>query len=167
LIAKKELRPEGAPEKSVMPQSLAQLYVHLIFSTKNRERWLTPDIRPEVHAYMGGILNRHDCMPVEINSEPDHVHILFRLGRTIAVSEAVANVKKGTTDWLRARSPEFAGFYWQGGYGAFSVSQSGVEEVRAYIREQQEHHRRRTFQEEFLEFLRRYGVDYDERYLWD
>jgi putative transposase len=120
-----------------------------------------------LHAYFGGILSHHHCMPVEINSEPDHVHALFLLGRTIALSEVVANLKKGANDWLRARDARFAGFFWQGGYGAFSVSQSAVDDMRAYICHQREHHRVILFQNEFREFLQRYEVEFDERYVWD
>ncbi|HEY2574475.1 MAG TPA: IS200/IS605 family transposase [Verrucomicrobiaceae bacterium] len=150
-----------------MPQSLAKLYVHLIFSTKNRELWLSDDIRADLHAYFGGILAHHQCTPVEINSEPDHVHALFLLGRTIALSGVVANFKKGSNDWLRARDARFAHFYWQAGYGAFSVSQSAVSNVREYIRHQREHHRSKSFQDEFREFLRRHEMEFDERYVWD
>jgi putative transposase len=150
-----------------MPQSLAKIYIHLVFSTKNRERVLTDDIRPDLHSYLGGILNGLGCAPVEINSEPDHVHILFILSRTESVSNVVPQVKKSSNDWLRTKDARFAQFFWQAGYGAFSVSQSAVEEVRAYIRNQHEHHQRTSFQDEYRAFLRRYEVEFDERYVWD
>jgi REP element-mobilizing transposase RayT len=150
-----------------MPQSLAKLYVHLVFSTKNRERVLMDDVRQDLHAYMGGTLKGMDCLPVEINSEPDHAHVLFILGRTVALSEVVGGLKKSATDWLRERGTAYRGFHWQAGYGAFSVSQSAVEEVREYIRNQREHHRVKTFQEEFRAFLRKYEIEFDERYVWD
>lgn len=150
-----------------MPQSLAKVYLHLIFSTKNRERSLRDDIRTDLHAYMGGILNQLGCAPIEINSEPDHVHLLFLQSRTETISNVVAQVKKGTNDWLRSLGKSYEEFYWQGGYGVFSVSQSAVEEVREYIRGQREHHREVSFQDEFRAFLRRYQVDYDERYVWE
>ncbi len=110
-----------------MPQSLAKLYVHLVFSTKNRECILSDDIRRDLHAYMGGCLNGMKCVPIEINTEPDHAHVLFLLGRTASLSDVVGGLKKSATEWLRARSPQYAGFHWQAGYGAFSVSQSAVE----------------------------------------
>jgi putative transposase len=150
-----------------MPQSLAKLYMHLVFSTKNRERVLADEDRPNLHAYMGGILKGLDCMPVEINSEPDHVHVLFMLGRKIAVSDVVAGAKRGATDWLRTRSPRYAGFHWQSGYGIFSVSQSAVDTVREYIHNQREHHRVRTFQEEYRTMLQKHSVQYDEQYVWE
>ncbi|MGH7968707.1 MAG: IS200/IS605 family transposase [Limisphaerales bacterium] len=116
-----------------MPQSLAKIYIHLVFSTKNRERNLMDDIRADLHAYMGGTLKGLGCTPIEINSEPDHVHALFMLGRTMALSDVIGQLKTSSNDWLRGRDARFAQFYWQGGYGAFSVSQSSVEEVRQYI----------------------------------
>ena len=150
-----------------MPQSLAKLYVHLVFSTKNRERTITDAIRPDLHAYMGGTLYGMKCTPIEINTEPDHAHLLFLLARTTTMSDVVAHVKKSATDWLRTRGPEFRGFHWQAGYGAFSVSQSAVENVRQYIRNQREHHRTRSFQDEFRAFLAKYEIEFDERYVWD
>lgn len=150
-----------------MPQSLAKVYLHLIFSTKNRERVLTDGLRSELHAYIGGILNQLGCAPIEINSEPDHVHLLFLQSRTETISNVVGQVKKGANDWLRTRGAEYAEFYWQGGYGIFSVSQSAVDDVREYIRGQREHHRKVSFQDEFRAFLERYQVDHDERYMWD
>ncbi|SKB08004.1 REP element-mobilizing transposase RayT [Prosthecobacter debontii] len=150
-----------------MPQSLAKLYVHVVFSTKNRERVLMDDIRHELHAYIGGTLKGMDCMPVEINSEPDHAHVLFLLGRTMPLSDVVGGLKKSATEWLREHGETYRGFHWQAGYGAFSVSQSAVEEVREYIRNQREHHRVKTFQDEFRAFLRKYEIEYDERYVWD
>lgn len=150
-----------------MPQSLARIYVHLIFSTKNRERVLPDDIRPDLHAYMGGTLKGLGCSPIEINSEPDHAHLLFIMTRTETLSDVVGQVKKSANDWLRARRPQFAHFFWQGGYGAFSVSQSTVEGVREYIRNQREHHKWVSFQDEFRTLLKRYEIEFDERYVWD
>lgn len=150
-----------------MPQSLAKLYVHLVFSTKNRERVLPDGIRLDLHSYLGGILNGLGCVPVETNSEPDHVHILFIFSRTESVSNVAGQVKKSSNDWLRTKDGRFAQFFWQAGYGAFSVSQSAVEEVRQYIRNQHEHHQHTSFQDEYRAFLRRYEVEFDERYVWD
>lgn len=150
-----------------MPQSLAKLYVHLVFSTKNRERVLADEVRMDLHAYMGGILKGMDCMPIEINSEPDHAHVLFMLGRSVAVSEVVGGIKKGATDWLRARSPNYEGFHWQSGYGVFSVSRSAVDTVRKYIRNQREHHRGKSFMDEYRTMLEKHEIEYDERYVWE
>jgi len=150
-----------------MPQSLAKLYTHLVFSTKHREPCLIDGIRKDLHGYMGGTLNGLGCIPIEINSEPEHIHVLFLLGRTISLSEAIGQFKTSSNDWLRGKDPRFTQFYWQGGYGAFSVSQSGVDELRQYIRNQHEHHKRISYQDEFRAFLRRYEIEYDERYVWD
>ncbi len=150
-----------------MAQSLSKIYVHLIFSTKHRERTLPDEIRPDLHAYMGGTLKGLGCLPVEINTEPDHLHALFLLARTAMLSDVVGQLKKSSNDWLRGRGPQFTSFFWQAGFGAFSVSQSQVEEVRAYIRNQREHHRVKSFQEEFRSFLKAYEVEFDERYVWD
>ena len=150
-----------------MPQSLSKIYVHLIFSTKNRERVLTDSIRPHLHSYMGGILNGLGCAPIEINSEPDHVHILFLLARTETTSNVVAQLKKSSNDWLRTQGSTFTNFFWQAGFGAFSVSKSQVEAVSHYIRTQREHHRVKSFQEEFRAFLRAHDAEFDEHYVWD
>lgn len=150
-----------------MPQSFSKIYIHLIFSTKNRARVLPDEIRPDLHVYMGGTLKGLGCSPIEINTEPDHAHLLFVMTRTDTLSDVVGQVKKSANDWLRARGPQFADFYWQGGFGAFSWSQSSVEEVRQYIRNQREHHQQVSFQDEFRAFLKRYEIEFDERYVWD
>jgi REP element-mobilizing transposase RayT len=150
-----------------MPQSLARLHVHLIFSTKNRERVLHDAIRDALHAYMATVLQNLDCPPVLINSVEDHVHVLFELGRTVAISRAVEEVKKASSKWIKTQGTEFAGFAWQAGYGAFAVSESNVAAVREYIANQGEHHRRKSFQEEYRAFLERHRVVFDERYVWD
>jgi len=128
---------------------------------------LPDEIRADLHAYMGGTLNGLGCSPIEINTEPDHAHLLFVMPRTETLSDVAGQLKKSANDWLRARDKQFANFYWQGGYGAFSVSQSAVEEVREYIRKQREHHKRLSFQDEFRAFLKRYEIEFDERYVWD
>ncbi len=150
-----------------MPQSLAKIYVHLIFSTKGREPILAADIRAKLHSYMGGILRDLDSPAMEINSVADHLHILFMLSRTRALSDVVSQIKRGTSAWLKTQNKVYSKFHWQNGYGAFSVSQSAVDQVREYIRGQSEHHKKTTFQDEFRVFLRRYGVEFDEQYVWD
>jgi len=150
-----------------MPQSLARLHIHLVFSTKNRERFLTDAMRDSLHAYMATALQNLGCAPVLINSEEDHVHILFELARTVSVSQAVEDVKKSSSRWIKTQGQEFAGFAWQAGYGAFAVSESNVETVRHYIAGQREHHRVKSFQEEYRAFLEKHRVAFDERYVWD
>lgn len=150
-----------------MPQSLARLHIHLIFSTKNRERIIPDRVRDSLHAYMATVLQNLGCSPVLINSVEDHVHILFELARTVAVSSAVEDVKKASSKWIKTQGGEFARFAWQAGYGAFAVSESNVPAVREYIANQQEHHRKKSFQGEYRAFLERHRIAFDERYVWD
>jgi len=150
-----------------MPQSLASLHIHLVFSTKNREPLITDAVRTHLHAYMATVLQNLGATPLLINSVEDHIHLLFDLGRTTSVSKAVEDVKKSSSKWIKTQGAEFAGFAWQGGYGAFAVSESNVDAVRQYIANQREHHRKKTFQEEFRQFLERHRISFDERYVWD
>ncbi len=150
-----------------MPQSLSRLHIHLIFSTKNRQPVLRDAVRDSLHRYMATVLQNLGCPPVLINSVEDHVHILFELGRTVAVSEAVEEVKKTSSKWIKTMGPEFATFAWQAGYGAFAVSESNVAAVRDYIAGQREHHRKKAFQEEYRAFLQRHRISFDENYVWD
>ena len=150
-----------------MSQSLARLHVHLVFSTKNRERILSDSVRGSLHAYMATVLQNLGCHPVLINSVEDHVHLLFELARTIAISQAVEDVKKSSSKWIKEQGSEFRNFAWQSGYGVFAVSESNVEAVREYVANQREHHRKKTFQEEYRQFLERHRIPFDERYVWD
>ena len=150
-----------------MPQSLARLHIHLVFSTKNRTPMLHASVRDSLHRYMAAVLQDLGCQPVLINSVEDHVHILFELARTVAVSKTVEQVKKASSKWIKTQGAEFASFAWQAGYGAFAVSQSNVATVQKYISSQQEHHHKRSFQDEFRMLLERHGVSFDERYVWD
>src|SRR5262249_19540339 len=159
-------RSESTP-KTAMSQSLAKILVHLIYSTKKRERRIHDDIRDELHRYGAGILKQLESPAILINSVEDHIHVLYAHSRTHTLSEIVEEVKKGSSKWLKTKGSAYSDFHWQNGYGAFSVSQSGVAEVMKYIDNQKWHHRRKTFQEEFREFLKRYEVPYDERYVWD
>ena len=150
-----------------MAQSLARIYIHLIFSTKNRERFITDDVRSALHAYLATVLENLNSPAILINSVEDHTHILFELHRTITVSQAVEDVKTASSKWIKTQGPKWAAFAWQKGYGAFSVSASNLPAVRDYIADQQEHHRVKTFQEEYRAFLEKHGVAYDERWVWD
>jgi REP element-mobilizing transposase RayT len=149
-----------------MPQSLSRMVVHLVFSTKNREPFLRDrELRTRLHAYMAGILQELHCEPVLINGFEDHVHVLCNLSRTLSLAKVVEELKKSSSKWMKEQG--LVGFYWQAGYGAFSVSQSNVESVRNYIAGQEEHHQTVSFQEEYRAFCRRHGVALDERYAWD
>ena len=150
-----------------MPQSLCKNFVHLIFSTKNREPFLTEEVRVEMYSYLEGILRSWDSPSITIGGIEDHIHILFLLSKNHALKKIVEEVKSSSSRWIKTKGTTFSDSYWQNGYGAFSVSQSNVESVRMYIAKQEEHHRRMSFQEEFREFLKRYEVEYDEQYVWD
>jgi REP element-mobilizing transposase RayT len=144
------------------------MWTHLIFSTKDRYAFLAkPEIQQQTHAYLAAILRKHDCPTLLIGGVADHVHALFALSKNHSIAEIVYEVKRGSSKWIKTQGPEFKSFHWQNGYGAFSVSQSHVEQVRRYIARQELHHRKVTFQDELREFLRRYEVEYDERYVWD
>ena len=150
-----------------MSQSLSRILVHLIYSTKNREPFLTPEVLPKLIAYQAGIFKDMDCPAIEIGGMADHVHALFVLSRKRELCDVIEDVKKGSSKWIKTQGPEFRQFYWQGGYGAFSVSPTHEESVQKYILNQEEHHRVVSFQGEFRDFLTRYKVDFDERYVWD
>jgi REP element-mobilizing transposase RayT len=151
-----------------MPQSLAKIILHTVFSTKDRRPFLRDKIlREELHRYLGGILTNLDCQPLIIGGVEDHVHILSTLSRTGTAAEMVKEVKRGSSLWLKTKSTELQDFAWQNGYGIFSIGYSQVEEVRKYIAGQEEHHRTISFQDEFRKFLERYAVGFDERYVWD
>ena len=151
-----------------MPQSLSSVYLHVVFSTKNREPWLQdPSLRAECHAFLGGVSKQLDCPPVIVGGVADHVHLLARFGRGVRQLDWVKELKRVSSRWIKEREPKMAGFAWQGGYGVFSVSASALDAVEAYIRNQEEHHRKVTFQDEFRAFLRKHKVDCDERYVWD
>ena len=150
-----------------MPQSLARVHIHLIFSTKNRQRLLDDAVRESLHRYMAVVHQNLGCHADLINSVEDHVHILFQLGRTVAFSQAVEEVKKTSSRWIKTQGQQFAGFAWQAGYGGFAVSKSNVADVREYIEVQREHHRRVSFQDEYRAFIEKHEVTYDERDVWD
>ena len=151
-----------------MPQSLSKLYVHLVFSTKGRTQTLPKQHLAEVHAYMAEILNNHGCPAIQVGGTADHVHILFLLGKQVNLSDIVRTVKSSTSRWINEKNGSLLHrFYWQDGYGAFSVSNSHVDAVVAYIKGQEEHHRKASFQDEFRRLCELYDAGLDERYAWD
>jgi putative transposase len=150
-----------------MPQSLARLLVHLVFSTKNRAPVLSPSIRETLHPYLAAVLEEHTCPSLQVGGVEDHVHLLFGLSRTLTVAEVVERVKTSSSKWMKTRGPDFESFYWQVGYGAFSVSQSNAAAVVRYIQRQEAHHRRTTFQEEYLALLNRHQIAYEADHVWD
>ncbi len=150
-----------------MPQSFICMNCHLIFSTKNREPLIVGDFVPQLHEYIGGICRGKGNVLVAAGGMPDHVHLLVSLGRQASVADVVRDIKSNSSAWIHETCQQLRGFAWQIGYGAFGVSHSSVGEVKKYIAGQHEHHRVRSFQEEFLLFLERHQIEYDERYIWD
>ena len=150
-----------------MPQSLAKIIVHIVFSTKNHTPFLSNEIRGELFAYIAGILNKLGSNAILINGVEDHIHILCLLSKNHAPCRVIEEVKKNSSKWIKTKSAAFKAFQWQNGYGIFSVSQSSLARVRNYIAEQENHHRRIPFKEELRKLLNRYEVKYDEQYVWD
>jgi putative transposase len=151
-----------------MPQSLSAVYIHLVFSTKNRRPFLQDrDLRERLYKEFGGISKRLECAPIITGGVEDHIHHLVRFGRTISQAEWVKELKRASNKWLKEQGVAFADFEWQAGYATFSVSASKLEQVKLYIANQEEHHRRMTFQDELRGLLERHGIEWDERYIWD
>jgi len=151
-----------------MPQSLSAVYIHLVFSTKERRPFLRDKpTRDALHAYLGGISKQLECPPICVGGVEDHVHLLARFGRTITQAEWVKELKRVSNLWFKEQSNDYADFQWQGGYADFSVSQSNLEQVIEYITNQEDHHRTMTFQDELRTLLRRHHIEFDERYVWD
>jgi putative transposase len=150
-----------------MPQSLSSILIHLIFSTKSREPFLTCEIDAELYPYMASIFKAMKSPALIINGTSDHIHTLFSLSRVVTIASLVEEVKTESSKWIKTKGKQFRNFHWQSGYGAFSIGQSQVPTVRRYITRQKEHHRRVSFQDEYRKFLNVYGVEYDERYVWD
>ena len=150
-----------------MPQSLSKVIIHIIFSTKDREPWLDRDVRPRMHAYIATICRDLNGDALRVGGVADHLHIVTTLPRTLSLAAMVETLKKTSSKWIKGLDSKYRRFYWQRGYGAFSVSPSQLNALLEYVESQEEHHRTRTFQEEYREFLRKYGVEFDERYMWD
>jgi REP element-mobilizing transposase RayT len=150
-----------------MAQSLSKVYLHITFSTKNRYPFIDTHIKPELWAYIGGICNVLECNPIRVGGHNDHVHICCLLSKKITQIKLLEEIKKESSKWIKTKGNRYEKFYWQDGYGMFSVNPSEIETVVQYIDNQEEHHRKRTFQEELLAFLNKYNVTYNERYLWE
>ena len=151
-----------------MAQSLSRLWTHLIFSTKDRFPFLTDEcIRRDMHAYLATMLRKYKCETLIVGGVEDHAHSLFALSRIYPIDKVVKEMKRTSTGWVKGTSPKLANFHWQAGYAAFAVSQSNLKDVVAYIENQEEHHKRVTFKDEYRAFLKAHEVEYDERYVWD
>ena len=150
-----------------MPQSLVKLYVHVIFSTKNRRPFIDREIENALYRYLGGICNGLECFPIKIGGHKDHVHILSQFSKKITVIKFLEELKSHSSNWIKTQNTGYKDFYWQGGYGSFSVSPQSIEIVKQYIESQHEHHKTTTFQDEYRRILREHEVEFDERYVWD
>ena len=151
-----------------MPQSLSNVLLHIVFSSKDRYPFLVDQqTRKDLCAYLAGILARKECPAIEIGGTKDHVHILCTLTRTESISSLVGEMKRASSIWAKDQHVTLQKFAWQKGYGVFSVSASGKDKAVNYIRGQEEHHRKMSFQEEYRMFLDRHGIEYDERYVWE
>jgi putative transposase len=151
-----------------VPQSLSNILVHIVFSTKDRRPWLrSPELQTALHRELACISKQLSCDPVRVGGFEDHVHLLCRQARTISLAEWVKELKRVSSIWIKKQDATLKSFQWQVGYGAFSVSQSQSPRVQTYIAGQEKHHRRMTFQDEFLGLLIRHGIEFDERYVWD
>lgn len=150
-----------------MGQSLAKNCIHIIFSTKNRTPMITEKIKSELYSYLGGICKKMKCQPIKIGGYKDHVHILCVLSREVALARLLEKVKSSSSRWIKTKGSHLSKFYWQNGYGAFSVNPSEIDKVISYIEKQKEHHRVKSFQDEYTAFLMKYKMEYDERYIWD
>jgi REP element-mobilizing transposase RayT len=149
----------------MMPQSLSRILLHLVFSTKNRIPMINKETGSQLHAYFTGILKNLKCPSLQVGGTEDHVHILCCLSRTIAVSDLLEEIKKSSSKWMKTKDVQ--NFFWQTGYGAFSIGESQIDKLTRYIQSQHEHHKKFTFQDEYRKFLKLYNIDYDERYVWD
>ena len=149
-----------------MAQTLVSLMVHVVFSTKQRRALITPAVEPELYAYLGGTAKNLASRCLAIGGTENHVHLLISQSKNMALSDLMEEVKKSSSKWIKTKGPQFRTFGWQDGYGAFTVGQSTVEALKQYIARQKEHHKRQTFEQELVAFLKKYRIEYDERYLW-
>ena len=150
-----------------MSQSLSLIIVHVIFSTKQRQPFLQPDTRPNLHAYLATVARNPGCEAYRVGGVADHVHLAIRLSRNLSIADLVETLKTSSSKWVKTQSPNLAKFAWQRGYGCFSVGPSDLDALKAYIDNQETHHQKRSFQDEFRAFLDKYKVEYDEAYVWD
>ena len=150
-----------------MPQSYTCLHYHFVFSTKNRAPLITPEIEPRLWEYLGGTIKGLKGIPIQIGGTADHVHLLVTLRQDREISAVLRDIKAASSGWVHDTFPSAASFAWQSGYGAFTVSHSAIEAVKEYIANQKEHHKKMTYQDEFRALLKKHGIQFDEKYLWD
>ena len=150
-----------------MPQSFSKALLHLVFSTKNRERIILKNIQPKLYAYLAGTCRELGCEAYRVGGTGNHVHIACTLSRTITIAKLTEEIKKSSSAWIKKQNETLNFFAWQAGYGAFSLGPSQLNALINYIDNQQRHHQQKTFKEELKALLLKYGIEYDERYLWD
>jgi REP element-mobilizing transposase RayT len=150
-----------------MAQSLSNVILHTVFSTKNRKPWIDTDIEEQLVKYLAGICREIRCPSHKIGGTDDHIHIACTLARTMAISTLLEEIKTSSSKWMKTKGDQYADFAWQNGYGAFSIGQSQLPDLKNYIANQREHHRRVSFQDEYRQILAKYEIEYDERYVWD
>jgi REP element-mobilizing transposase RayT len=150
-----------------MAQTITEFYFHTVFSTKNRVEFIKPEIEEELYAYIGGILNNYDSKLLFGNGTSNHSHLLLSLNKNVLIPDIVGTVKRSSSKWLKTKGGRFAKFGWQDGYSSFTVGHSQLEMVKRYIANQKEHHRKMLFEDEMRSFYRKYGIQFDERYVWD
>ena len=150
-----------------MGQALVQNYTHLVFSTKKREPLILPSVEIELQKYLGGICRELECPAIKVGGYVDHIHILCKLSQRIALMKLVEKVKSNSSKWIKTKGEEFEQFYWQDGYGSFLVSPTRVDKIIDYIANQHIHHQKINFQDEYRGMLKKFKVEYDERYVWD
>lgn len=153
--------------KVEMGQSLVKNYVHIVFSTKHRQPLIHPSIESELYSYLGGTCNNLGCQAIKVGGYLDHVHIICMLSKKIALMTLMEKLKSNSSKWIKSKGPDYENFYWQNGYGAFSVRPAETNKVIEYITNQHEHHSKKSFQEKYRKLLNSYDVKYDERYVWD
>jgi len=151
-----------------MSQSLVKNYLHVVYSTKDRRPFLKDkDLRSRLHAYLAGACRNLDSPSIMVGGVEDHVHILCMLSKNLAVKDFIKETKRESSKWVKTQPEWVSKFYWQAGYGAFSISPSHINAAREYIADQEEHHKKETFQDEYRRLLDKYGIEFDERYVWD
>jgi len=149
-----------------MAQTLVSLLIHTVFSTKNREPMITSEVEPELYAYLGGTLKNLDSRCLAVGGTENHIHLLVSQSKKITLSHVMEEVKKSSSKWIKTKGSAFQSFGWQDGYGAFTIGESQIDALKPYISGQKERHKKLTFQQELVALLRKYRVEYDERYIW-
>jgi REP element-mobilizing transposase RayT len=150
-----------------MAQSLSNVLLHIVFSTKNRHPWIDVDVEEELFKYIAGTCRNLGCPSHKIGGNDDHVHIACSLSRTMVISKLIEEIKTSSSKWIKTKDDQYVDFGWQNGYGAFSIGQSQLSDLKHYIANQRAHHRRLSFQDEYRQILAKYDVEYDEQYVWD